>query len=175
MPRLGPLTDTYERLLGEITSRYQSVSIREQRLIVATAVILPVSLFIFGLWLPIKDELKALQLEAQQLEIQVQEAGILADAVLQKADASAGGKSLINVVESAASQSKVRSYINRIKPQSGIEGRSRLLVSMRKAPFNDFTYFMSRLADQNTALNMLKLRPATAPGLVDVELLILGQ
>jgi len=157
-----------------MTSHFRQASTRERQLVIATTIILPVVLLVFGLWLPLKDKQGVLRVQVRQLESQLYEANALADMALKRGFGE--HRSLVRVVDNAAQQAGIRSHIIRIRPQPGMDGQQpRLLVSIRHAPFSLLVRFLTGLASQHAYVGAFKLYPASRKGRVDADLTLAGQ
>lgn len=168
----------WKHVREELLPRYRRLSPREQRLLIFTAIALPVLLFIFGVWLPVTDRIHALRDAMPALQDQLREAQTLADS-LQQAGKQGGRKTsgkqnALTQVEQAAKGSGVRQYITRIKPQPGMSGGQRLLIRMHQAPYPNLVKFLFRLAKDGLTLGRAKILASDKPGLLDVELLVIG-
>jgi len=148
---------------------YQRLQQREQRLVLATSVALPLLIIVFGLWLPLHDDAKQIRSVMPELQAQLSEAQLLADKVVKGGVKSAAQSDLLTVVDAAARGSNIRQFITRIKPQPGTSGQS-VLVQLRKAPYNDTVRFFSQMANQGVATERAKLSDVEANGLVDVDI-----
>jgi len=153
---------------------YQQLPQREQRLLLSAMVILPVLIFVFGLWLPIEDKIDSIRKELPKLQQQVQEARVLASKI-KRYGRKAGSKDLLTTVEQSARKSNVRSFIVRLKPQPGPDGGQRLQIRMQSVPYPSLVYFLGTLAQSGVGLGRVKmLGKSEQPGYVDVNLMVLG-
>lgn len=157
---------------AELLPQYQRLSLREQRLVLAAVVAFPVAGFVFGIWLPVKDEAAGLRTTLPKLEAQWREADTLATRLQQNGKKATNKRDILSAVEQAAKASSVRSYITRIKPQAAIGEGQQLLVYMRKAPYDKLVRFLARVAKDGLGLGRAKLLPSGKPSLLDVELLV---
>ena len=74
-------------------------------------------------------------------------------------------------IEQAAQQAGVRGFVTRIKPDLTLgDGRQRLIVDMKAAPYADVVRFLGLLRAQGMAVSRAKLYAIDRPGQVDVEL-----
>jgi len=164
-----------DRWQEDILPRYQRLSPREQRLLIFTTITLPFLLFVFGVWLPVSDNIHALERAMPALQGQLREAQTLANRLQQGGHKSAGKRNALAVVEQAAKASGVRQYITRIKPQPGLGGGQRLLIRIHQAPYPNLVKFMGLLAKDGVALGRAKLLAGDTPGLLDADLTAEGE
>jgi len=160
-------------LQQHLLPRYQQLQQREQRLLLATAIVLPLLILVFGVWLPLRDEAAAIRAAMPALQAQLAEANLLAGKVT--AGGTAGGAKtaaqgdLLTRVDTAARTGNIRQFITRIKPQPGLSGQS-VLVQLRKAPYADSVRFLAAMAGQGVGSERAKLSDVEANGLVDVDI-----
>ena len=170
---LSPLRQRWEE---QWMPRYQALEAREQRLVVAAAVILPLALIVFGLLLPLQDRQAELQARLLTAQAQAVEAEQLADYVLaHTAELQPGVQvsgSLLTVVDRLARQHHVRNYMTRIKPHNLPAGGEQLMLRMKDVPYDATLRFMHALAAQHLGLESLKLQPTGNPGYVHVRAVI---
>jgi len=159
-----------ERWQEEILPRYRRLSPREQRLLIFTAIVLPVLLFVYGVWLPVTDRIHALERAMPTLQDQLRKAQTLADRLQQGGHKPAGKRNALAMVEQAAKTSGVRQYITRIKPQPGMGGGQRLLIRIHQVPYPELVKFMDLLAKDGVALGRAKLLASDKSGLLDADL-----
>ena len=172
------LADTAQlRFEEHVLARYQQLEGREQRLVLAAAVLLPLMILVFGLMLPLKDRQEQLRAEVQAVQTQVAEAERLAlflteHAVELKATGGAS-QNLLGTVEQLARQTNVRSFMTRIKPQPSLNsGEQQLMLSIKDVPYDAVMRFMHALASRNLGLNSLKFQATAAPGKIHVQAVI---
>jgi len=173
-PGLHFLSMLMGRLGERAVSRYRQATPRERQLVLGAAVMLPVVLLVFGFWLPLKDRQQALRIQVRQLESRLYEASTLADTVSNKGHEE--HRSLVHLIDNAARHARVQPYIVRIRPQPGLDKRqSRLLVSIRHAPFRLVVRFLASLAARDAYFSAFKLYPATGHGQVNADMTITGR
>ncbi|MDX8407963.1 MAG: type II secretion system protein GspM [Mariprofundaceae bacterium] len=162
---------------AEVLPRYQQLEVREQRLVLAAAILLPLLLLIFGVILPIQDKQRALRADLVALQHQAAEAQQLASSIRQQG-VSGKPRSSVNVlaaVERLARQFKLRQSMTRIRPQPVAEGRKqRLMLQMKNAPYEQVVRFTQALAGEHLGLNSLKIQQGKSPGLVHIQAVIEG-
>ena len=181
---VGQLQNGYQQAHGQaqswlqsrILSRYQQLEIREQRILLFAAVILPMAILIFGILLPMQDAQKALQAELVGLQQQAETAEALA---IQLAESGSIGKQpeqqapLLATVERLARHSKARKYMTRIRPQPSVGGTGqRLMLQLKNIPFDASVRFVDALAREHLGLNSMKIQAGTSAGLVHVQAII---
>jgi len=147
---------------------YRQLQLREQRLVLGTLIGLPVLIFVFGLWLPLRDDAAAIRLALPALQAELAEAQLLAGKVASSGVQTAVKGDLLTQVDAAARGSNIRQFIIRIKPQPGLSGQS-VLVQLRKSPYADTVRFFSRMAENGVSTQRAKLSEAGTAGLVDVD------
>ncbi|OIO74701.1 MAG: hypothetical protein AUJ57_01815 [Zetaproteobacteria bacterium CG1_02_53_45] len=165
------------RFEEHVLPRYQQLERREQRVVLAAVVLLPLIILVFGLMLPLKDRQEQLRAELQTVRTQVAEAERLAlylteHAVELKASGGAS-QNLLGTVEQLARQTNVRSFMTRIKPQPSLNsGEQQLMLSIRDVPYDAVMRFIYALASRNLGLNRLKFQATAAPGIIHVQAVI---
>jgi len=163
---------TVERITGiwrqTIVPYYERLARREQRLLVAAAVIVPLLVYLFALLLPVHDKSVRLQRDLPSLTAQLAEAERLADQLHRNGRKVMRGD-LLHVVEAVAAATEVRDSISRMKPQDGESGRQLLLVSLRKVPYPHLVRFLAALGDKGVGLDEARLMKSSN-GVLDVEL-----
>jgi len=161
--RLNPLWREF------VLPYYQQLQTREQRLVLATLVVLPVLIFVFGLWLPLRDDAAAIRSALPALQAELTEAQLLAGKVAAGGVQTGVAGDLLTQVDAAARGSNIRQFITRIKPQPGLSGQA-VLVQLRKSPYADTVRFFNRMADQGVSTQRAKLSDADIAGLVNVDI-----
>ena len=163
-------------LQSRILPRYQQLEMREQRVLLAAAVILPMAILIFGILLPMQDKQAALQAELAGLQQQAETAEALA---IQLAESETTEKKtgeqapLLATVERLARLSKAREYMTRIRPQPSVSGTGqRLMLQLKNVPFEANVRFVDALAREHLDLNSMKIQAGTSAGLVHVQAMI---
>jgi len=163
--RAGPSAIWAEHMLP----RYQRLARREQRLLLASAIVLPLLILVFGLWLPMRDDASAIRASLPALQGQLAEAQALANRVATAGPVSGVQADLLSTVDGAARSSRVRQYITRIKPQVETSGQ-RVLVQLRKAPYADLVRFFALMAEKGIASERMRMTDVSGNGLVDVDI-----
>ncbi|MBL4775250.1 MAG: type II secretion system protein M [Mariprofundus sp.] len=158
--------------------RYQQLESREQKIVLAAALLLPLIIILFGLILPLQDSQQALQKELSLMQNKAIEADKLASYLTQhaaKLNANSNTENLLTIVERLARQSKVRRFITRIKPQSSPgPSQQRLLLRIKDAPYETVLKFIHALAKRNLGLKSMKIQAAKTPGFVHASAIITG-
>jgi len=162
----------------QLLPHYQKLEIREQRLVLAAGVLLPLMLIMFGLMLPLNDRQESLRSELSLIQAQATEAERLAlflteHSAESKGNNGAASGNLLSRVERLARQTKVRGFMTRIKPQPSLQGdKQSLMVKIKNVPYDKVLGFIHALASQNVGLSSLKIQAATSAGLVHVNAVI---
>jgi len=174
--RLSRLGQSLRGQLREaVLPRYQRLSRREQGLVLAISMVLPVAFFIFGFWLPVADEIGAIRQELPVLQAQSHEAQALANHLQQRGKTSATTRNLLALVGQVAEASGVRRYVTRIRPQPGVGSSQRLLIRMHQVPYPGLVRFLARLATRGVSLSSARLTASEKPGVLDVSLVAAEQ
>jgi len=167
-----------QRIEEKLLPRYQQLEAREQHIVLAAAILLPLMFMVFGILLPLQDRQQALRVELAQVQAQATEAEALARYLKQHAAEQKGAgtvaENLLTLVERMARQTQVRSFMTRIKPNNSPDGHEQLMVYMKNAPYDATLRFIHALAGRHLGLKMLKLQAADAPGHVHVRAVITG-
>jgi len=150
---------------------YQSLAERERRILLFSAIFLPVLFFIFGIALPLNDTHMSKQKLLQTLQKQVNEAESLALKLHQKGAVQKRG-SAISVVDQAARRAGVRKFITRLRPQNGINGKKDLLIQMQSTPYNKTILFFETLSSKGFSLLQVKFQHSKNKGYIHVQAVI---
>jgi len=148
---------------------YRQLQERERRIVLSAGLLLPVLIVIFGFWLPLRDDAAAIRASLPEMQAQLAEARLLADKVATGGGAQDAPADLLSGVDAAARSSQIRQFITRIKPQPGLQGQ-RVLVQLRKVPYDGMVRFLGAMAGQGAATERAKLSDVGANGLVDVDI-----
>ncbi|MFQ5355411.1 MAG: type II secretion system protein GspM [Mariprofundaceae bacterium] len=171
MSAIAERFDTLKELVySSLLPRYQLLQKREQRMVLTTMVVLPVALFLFGLWLPLIAQVHDAQKSIPALEQQYSEIQLLAKK-LKRDGKRKGNQDLLTTVEQSAQVSHVRSSIVRLKPQPDLNGKKRLQIRMQSVPYQSLIYFLYKLAQAGVSLDRAKMLASAKPGILDVDLL----
>jgi len=166
-----------EWIQAELAPRYHQLEGREQRLIIVTAMLLPLLMLIFLLILPMQDRQAALHVSVEALKQQATEAGQLATQLIANGgSAQTAPVNLLSGVEKIARQTSVRAYMTRIRPQNtpGSKGKQ-LMVELKDAPYQAVIRFADALAMAKLGMESLKIQRGKSDGLVHVQAVIGGQ
>jgi len=164
-------------LKGELLPRYQRLQYREQRLLLLTAILLPVVVIVFGLLLPLQeykeglvDEVKSVQqlaLEAEQLAL------TLKQKALNGGDNDFRTGNLLSIVEQLARQTNVRRFMTRIQPHFlAANNDQQLKVKLKNVPYADAVRFTNELALMRLNLVRIKINAGAGKGVVNLQLLV---
>jgi type II secretory pathway component PulM len=149
---------------------YQSLAEREQRLVLFAVMTVPLMILIFGILLPINDDLHAKQKSLMTLQHQVQKAESLANTILQQGVKEAHG-SIMTVVDQQARVQKVRPFITSLRPQLGGD-KPRLWIKMQQAPYLSSVHFYQALAKQNIQIIQIKWQKTQQAGVVNIQAVV---
>jgi type II secretory pathway component PulM len=169
-----------EAVQARLAPRYQQLAIREQRLVLTAAVLLPGIILIFGVLLPMQDRRMALKNELSALRLQVEEAERISGQLAANAARGRTGDqkpvNLMSAVEGLARQSKVRKFMTRIRPQNSLaKNKQQLMLQLKNAPYKASIEFAHALALQQLGLESMKIQAGKSPGLVHVQAVISGK
>ena len=157
---------------GSFLPWYQGLSLREQRLVTAAALLFCVGFVAFGIVMPLQHREAAMQRQVAHLAGRAREAGMLADRLLQGGGAAPAD--LLPVVEQAAVRSGVRAYMIRIRPQTGADGGRQLALQLAAVPYAKVVGFVAALHRRHVGLERLRMQAADRPGDVHVEAVASG-
>lgn len=156
--------------------RYRGLQLRERRLILTAAVLLPLMILVFGIALPLQDRQKALQAELSSLQQQAAEAEQLAERLMAvDTKQQNGGKpvNLMTAVEGLARQGKVREYMTRIRPQASTDSQSQsLMLQLKNVPYKAAISFVDAIAREHLGLSSIKIQAGKSTGLVHLQAVI---
>jgi len=161
-------------LQQEIAPRFGQLELREQRLVLAAAVLLPLMMVVFLVVLPMQDRRALLQQHMLAMQQQAMQAEALAEQLL----ASGGAKteqpvSLLAHVERIARQTGVRRYMTRIRPQQtpGSKGE-RLMLQLKNVPYQDVLRFTDSLVRSKLNVISMKIQTGNSAGMTHVQAVI---
>lgn len=161
----------------QLLPRYQQLEAREQKIVLAASLLLPLMFIAFGLILPLQDRQIALQKELSLAQNDSVKAESMASYLIKYAadpKSNTGTENLLTAVERLARQTNVRNFITRIKPQSSPSGGTQqLMLHFKNAPYDAVLRFVHTLAKQNLGLKRMKLQTAKAPGHIHVQAIII--
>jgi len=163
-------------LQEEWGSRYAALQAREQTIIKIAAILLPCMMVWFGVVLPLQDKKDALQTHVATLTAQAVDAERFS-ALLQQQKAitkpqEAVTGSLLSQMDSLASAQGVRQYVTQMRPQSGMDGKQRLRLMMKKIPYAQAVGFLLAMDQQQIVVKKMKLQQDTSSGYVQLQLLL---
>jgi len=162
----------------QLLPRYQQLEAREQKLALFAAVILPLIITLFGVMLPLQDRQIALQQELKLAQNKAAKAESLANYLTTHAadlKSNSRSKSLLTTVDQLARQTKVRSFMTRIKPQASLnDGAQSLMLGMKSVPYDAMLRFIHALAQHGLALKQMTFQAAKTPGHVHINAIISG-
>ncbi len=150
---------------------YQSLAVREQRILLFAAVVLPIMIFIFGVVLPLCDARQGKLQALSQLTEQAVEAEILA-AGLQKNGPVRSPQNPMAVADSIAKETQISQFVTRMRPQIGGGGGQRLLIQVRSAPYRKVVGFLDRLSKEGLSLQRVKMQRAKVSGTVHLQIVV---
>jgi len=161
----------------QLLPRYQQLEAREQKIVLAASLLLPLMFILFGLILPLQDRQIALQKELNLAQIDSNKAESMASYLIRHAadpKSNNATENLLTAVERLARQTNVRSFITRIKPQTSPDGGTQqLMLHFKNAPYDAVLRFVHTLAKQNLGLKRMKLQTSNTPGHVHVQSIII--
>ena len=171
MNGMDQLKEKLQRLFEEQLERYQGLPQREQKMLMALALFLVITIPLFGLVLPLEDQRKAMVENIEMLKVQVKDAERFADQ-LQSGGVSSASGNVMSDVDRIARSSGVRKFMTRIKPQTIIGGGSSLMLQMKSAPYAKVVSFMGVLSEKGLGVSKVKLQRAGASGHVHLQVVI---
>jgi len=151
--------------------RYYDLQPREQRLVVAAAVLVPLIVVLFGMVLPAQDQRLAAEAQLAQLQDQLTLANQLADQ-LHQATATPVPTNVLAEVEKLARDHAVRSFMTRIKPQTDLSGHQKLLLQMKHAPFDKVLRFIDGVINRGLVIEEVKLQATKTLAVVDMQMVL---
>lgn len=174
MKHLQPYLKQLEPQLELLKQRYVQLEQREQRLLQGLVVFIPCFLFLFFYWQPMQHRLQQLEESNVQLEKDVVEAQGLARKLLKKGQSKIQVQgNLMAQVEQLASKTQVRSKIVSLKPQVGLDGSKRIHIRFQGVAYASVVTFLHALAEQDLALEQVKLHAVEKKALVDVAVWVM--
>lgn len=162
---------------SKLAAKYAALDRREQKIVTLAAILLPVVIVVFGVLLPALDKNKALNIDVATQSVKLREANQLADQLVahpsanRQAAGSNGG--LLSKVDQIARDTKVRTFMTRLRPQQIMGGKSSVQVQMKDAPYADVAAFISALETSGSSISNLRIQ-AVGEGIVQVQVVIDG-
>ncbi len=163
----GQLRQLYDL---QLLPRYQRLQPREQRLLLGAGIAVPVVVLVFGLLLPIRDEVARLQQEQITLAAQAEEAGRFADRLQNQPHARNAIPDLLSGIEQAARSGGIRQQVTRIRPRTTLDGGKQVRVHIKEALYAKVVPFLGQLGRGGVKIVQVRIDAAEAPGRVNVEL-----
>lgn len=146
-----------------LAPRYNALDEREQRIVRLAAILIPLTVLLFGIILPVADKKTALQQEVIVLSQQVQEANTLADAlVLQPRQHNSTNNNILSQVDNIARQTAVRTFMTRLRPQQILGNSQQVQTQIKNAPYKGIVAFIAALEKAGFSLSQLKIQAAEA-------------
>ena len=173
-PRLSA-NPRIRRMLAVGHERYASLQPREQRVLLVAAVLLPLLVFVFGVWLPLRDRVRALEASLPHDSARLLEVQMLAVEAGKHSGKSPARGDLPSMVERQSRAAGIRTFITRIKPRPAASGVQRVAVQLRKAPYAGVVRFLSGMAALGVSVPRVKLADVARNGLVDADVLFRRQ
>jgi len=155
---------------SSLLPRYQALAPRERMLVTAAVIGFPVALFVFGLWLPLLDDVREARQTLVMMQGQQAEAELLADQLASGVTRSAARQDLLGLTERLAREAGIRKHVSRLKPQPVLDGSQRLQIRMQGVPYPGLVQFLEKLAKGGIQLSRSRLQAGKQPGVLDVEL-----
>jgi len=158
----------------KLAPRYEALEEREQKIVRLAAIVLPIILFVFGIFLPVFDKNKALQAEITALAIQVQEANQLADLLASSPQlTNKSNANILSQVDTLARQTGVRTFMTRLRPQQLLGGGQSLQAQIKDAPYSKVADFLALLEKNGLPIDQLKIE-SSSEGQVHMQAVIGG-
>ncbi len=148
---------------------YAERSEQEQRLLLLAAIILPLTIMVFGILLPIHDRIAELQKSLPAKAQQAAEAEQLAVSLKEGKTARLQG-SLLSNIERMSNQAAVRSFMTHIRPEATGNGQERLMLQFKDVPYDKYIAFTYRLAEKGINILFVRIQAASAAGKVHVQM-----
>ncbi len=167
-PLLGRVRDLW---YDKAVPYYLDLQPREQRLLMAAAVLVPLMVVVFGMLLPVVDQRDAARSRLALLQQQLHTANRLADR-LQQAKAMPVPTNVLAEVEKLARSHAVRRFMTRIKPQTDLSGHQKLLLQIKRAPFAKVVRFIDGVTSHGLVIDQVKLQATKQPALVDMRMVL---
>lgn len=162
---------------SKLAAKYEALDRREQNIVMLLLIFLLVMFVLFGVFLPTLDKNKALNIDVATQSIKLREANQLADQLVAhpsangQATGSNGG--LLSKVDQIARDTKVRTFMTRLRPQQIMGGKSSVQVQMKDAPYANVAAFISALETSGSSISNLRIQ-AVGEGIVEVQVVING-
>ncbi len=155
-------------------ARYHQLQPREQRMLLFAALILPLILFWFGLWLPLQDRhdqlMQTLKTSQQQADEAVMLAKHLQQSDRQRTPEVATG-SLLSRIDKLIAARHLRQTVKQMKPQPGMDGKQRLRLSFKPLTYAKASRFLLAVEQQGLPIEQMKMERQES-GYVRLQLLI---
>ena len=158
--------------MNALLEKFKALTEREQKLVIASAVMVVVAIFYFAIWSPLNaalDKQETLLNNQQSLLTWVKDSGARA-ALLRR---SSGGKSsltgsLPQAVNRTTAQHDIA--ISRMQPQG-----DELQVWVDQAPFNSVLEWLKAMENMGVIILQADIAEADAPGYIKIRRLQLGK
>jgi general secretion pathway protein M len=158
-----------------IRDKWQQLSLREQRLVMLTGVVVMLGLWYFAIWQPLNEGIEAgrLRLRAQQQTLQqlVQDADEVKQLrARQQRPAATGRKgSLLVIIERSARRKNLHQALQKVQP----EGSDGVRIWLDNVAFDDLIDWLDLLSRQRGfTISEISIERENAPGRVSCRLLL---
>lgn len=155
---------------------YRALQKREQRLIIAAAIVLPLMILLFVVILPLQDHQQQLKDENTLLQQKAIDAEKLADYLVSHQMGKVRGRlNAMALVEQLARDAQVRRFMTRIRPQPVVTGAGqRLMLQMKDVPYSASIEFVSRLAAKGLTIISVRMQQGRISGEINLQMVLDG-
>ncbi|MDQ6989758.1 MAG: type II secretion system protein GspM [Mariprofundaceae bacterium] len=151
---------------------YHALQASEQRIIKLAAVLLPLMILIFGVFLPAADQHQRWLQDVSKISADLESAQALASQIASNPaagkNAASNSNQMLTEVDKLARETGVRSFMTRLRPQQVMGAAGRLQVQIKAVPYTKLVAFLAALAQHQLPIQSMKIQVA-GEGVVHVQ------
>lgn len=174
MKVLQPYLEQLNPHVEGLKQGYQNLGKREQTLLKVLSIFLPCFLFVFLYWQPMQIQVTQLQQYEIQLEKDLAEAKLLAQRIQKSSGQSkAPTGNFMAQVERLAQKTAVRAQIVHLKPQTAMDGSTRMRIRFQQVRYKGLLNFLYALAQAGFSLEQASLNRVEKQAYVNVDVWVM--
>ncbi|WP_026376222.1 type II secretion system protein GspM [Aestuariibacter salexigens] len=158
--------------MDKLIAKFQALTEREQRLVIAAAAAIIVGIIYFGMWSPLSSAVEQNRRAVESQQSLLDWVQTQTNKAMQLRGSGAQSRSFSGSLPQAVNQTSARHSISisRMQPQG-----EELQVWVDQAPFNDVLAWLQALERRGVIILQADFAEADAPGLIRIRRLQLGK